>query len=212
MEKLDATKPVLLKQLIEIFLVFFKIGLFTFGGGYAMIPLIEREIVEKKKWVREEEITNIFAVSESIPGAIAINSSTFMGYKIAGRKGAVAAAFGVILPSFIIISLIAASFGKFGDNKIVKAVFAGIRPAVVSLIGVAAFKVGKTSIKDMACLIIAVIAAVAVVIFDIHAIFVILGAAIFGLLIYRFYPDKVKKVVENEKRITGEEAQNDDIS
>jgi len=99
-----------MKQLKDIFVTFFMIGLFTFGGGYAMIPLIEKEIVEKKKWVEKEEITDILAVSQSIPGAIAINSATFIGFKIKGRIGAIAATLGVILPSFVIISFIAAFF------------------------------------------------------------------------------------------------------
>ena len=100
-------KKVNLKLLIEIFTTFFKIGAFTFGGGYAMIPLIEREVITNKGWIKnEEEIIDVFAVAESIPGAIAINSSTFVGYKIAGRIGAITAACGVILPSFIIINLL----------------------------------------------------------------------------------------------------------
>jgi len=203
-------KSKVFKQLIEIFFLFFKIGLFTFGGGYAMVPLIERELVEKKKWVKREEITDILAVSESIPGAIAINSSTFMGYKICGRKGAVAAAIGVIMPSFIVITLIAAFFSKFGDNEVVKAVFAGIRPAVVALIGLAAYKMGKASIRDMACLVITVITIAVVVIFDVHAIFTIIGAAVFGLLVYKFVPAKAKQVLG--EKAAGGGAKNDDIS
>jgi chromate transporter len=160
-----------------------------------MIPLIERELVEKKKWVNREEITDILAVSESIPGAIAINLSTFMGYKICGRKGAIAAATGVIMPSFIVITLIATFFSKFGDNEVVKAVFAGIRPAVVALIAIAAFNMSKASIKDMACLVVTVVSVIAVVVFDVHAIFAIVGAAIFGLLVYKFWPAKVKQII-----------------
>lgn len=191
-------KYAVFKQLIEISLLFFKIGLFTFGGGFAMIPLIEKEIVEKKKWVKREEIMDILAVSQSIPGAIAINSATFIGFKVSGRKGAIAATIGVIMPSFIIISLIAASFGKIGDNKIVKAAFAGIRPAVVALIGAAVIKVGKTSVSDITGLLIAVIAAAAVAIFNIHAIFVIIAGAVFGLLVYKLWPAKAKEVMEAE--------------
>lgn len=106
------------KLLFDIFITFFKIGSVTFGGGYAMIPLIEREVISNKGWIKnDEEIIDVFAVSESIPGAIAINSSTFVGYKIAGRNGAIAAMMGVVLPSFIIITLIATFFSKFQDNE-----------------------------------------------------------------------------------------------
>jgi len=187
-----------LKQIKDIFTIFFKIGLFTFGGGYAMIPLIEREIVEKKKWIEREEITDIFAVSESIPGAIAINSATFIGYKISGRKGALAAALGVMLPSFIVIAVIAAFFSQFGNNPIIKSVFAGIRPAVVALIIFAAYKVGKTSIKDKTGLIIAFAGLLLVVAFRIHAIVAIIMGAVFGLTVYKFWPGKVKEIMEKE--------------
>ena len=194
-----------IKQLKDIFVSFFKIGLFTFGGGYAMIPLIEKEIVEKKKWVGREEITDILAVSQSIPGAIAINSATFIGFKISGRKGALVATLGVILPSFVIISFIASFFSKFGDNHIVKSVFAGIRPAVVALIAFAVVKVGKTSIKDKTGLIVAIIGFVLVIAFNIHAIFVIIGGAVFGLCVFKFWPEKVKGII-------GKEDKNNDLS
>lgn len=187
-----------IKRLKDIFITFFKIGLFTFGGGYAMIPLIEKETIEKKRWIEREEITDIIAVSESIPGAIAINSATFIGYKIFGRKGAVAAALGVIMPSFLIIAIIAAFFSKFGDNLIVKAVFAGIRPAVVALIILATYKVGKTAIKDKIGLIIAFVGFALVIGFSIHAIFAIIGGAVFGLAVYWFWPEKVKEILGKE--------------
>ena len=100
------------KKLLEIFVLFFKIGSFTFGGGFAMIPLIEKEVINNKGWVNEEEIIDVFAVSQSIPGAIAINCATLIGFKIYGKKGACAATIGVILPSFLIITIIAAFFFK----------------------------------------------------------------------------------------------------
>ncbi len=194
-----------IKQLKEIFVSFFKIGLFTFGGGYAMIPLIEKEIVENKKWVGKEEITDILAVAQSIPGAIAINSATFIGFKTYGRKGALAATLGVILPSFVIISFIAAFFSKFDDNQVVKSAFAGIRPAVVALIVYAVIKISKTSINDKTGLIVAIIGLVLVVVFNIHAILVIIGGAVFGLAVYKFWPDKVKEILKKEEK-------NNDIS
>lgn len=185
-----------IRLFIDIFTTFFKIGSFTFGGGYAMIPLIEREVITNKGWVKEEEVIDVFAVSESIPGAIAINSSTFIGYKIAGRLGAFAAMLGVVLPSFIIITIIAAFFSRFQDNPIVKAAFMGIRSAVVGLILMAAFKIGKAAIKDKLAVVITVLAVVLVLAADIHAIFVIIGGALTGLIVYTLSPGRIKQSSE----------------
>ena len=185
-----------IKLLIEMFITFFKIGAFTFGGGYAMIPLIEREVIDNKGWIKnEEEIIDVFAVAESIPGAIAINSSTFVGYKIAGRKGAIVAACGVILPSFITITVIAAFFTRFQDNPIVKAAFMGIRSTVVALIMMAAIKVGKKAIKDKFSVLITIMTVILVLVLDIHAIFAIVIGAMVGLVIYFTSPKKVAKII-----------------
>lgn len=185
-----------ISRLLEIFLTFFKIGCFTFGGGYAMIPIIEREIITKKGWVTEEDVIDIFAVSESLPGSIAINSSTFVGYKIAKKKGAVAAMFGVLLPSFIIITTIAVFFGRFQDDPAVKAAFLGIRSAVVALIILAAKKMSKVAVKDKITLAVAVAVLILVLIVKIHPIFTIIGGAILGLTIYKLSPDAGNKIVE----------------
>jgi len=186
-----------LKLLIEIFITFFKIGSFTFGGGYAMIPLIEKEVVENKKWVTPEEVVDVFAVAQSMPGAIAINSSTFIGYKISGKKGAIVATLGVILPSFLIITLIAIFFSKFQNAPAVEAVFSGIRPAIVGLISFAAVKVSKTSIVDWTGLILAILSSFSVVFFDVHAAFAILGGATAGLAIFIMFPKKTEKILSN---------------
>lgn len=185
------------KLLMELFFTFFKIGSFTFGGGYAMIPLIEREVVENKKWVSSEEVIDVFAAAQSMPGAIAINSSTFIGYKIYGKKGAIVATIGVILPSFFIIALIAMFFSKVQDAPVVKAVFSGIRPAIASLISIAAIKVSKTSIVDKAGLIIAILSVLLVAFFDVQAIFVILGGAAVGLAIYYLFPERAANILSN---------------
>ncbi len=189
-----------LKLLFDIFTTFFKIGSFTFGGGYAMIPLIEREVITNKGWIKnEEEIIDVFAVSESIPGAIGINSSTFVGYKIAGRKGAISAMIGVVLPSFIIITIIAAFFARFQDNPVVKAAFMGIRSAVVALILMAVIKIGKKAVKDKFTAAISIITAILVFVLDIHAIFTIIGGALIGLIIYFTSPKKVADILRKEE-------------
>jgi chromate transporter len=181
--------------LIQLFLCFFKIGCFTFGGGFAMIPLIEREIVTNRKWVTEEEVIDVFAVSQSLPGAIAINTSTFIGYKIIGRLGAIVATAGVILPSVIIITLIAVFFSIFNNNPVFEAVFSGIRPAIVSLILLAGIKIGKSSIKDKICAIIMLATLALVTVFDVHAIVAVVGGALIGIVIYKFFPKISERIV-----------------
>lgn len=176
----------MIKTYWELFKVFFKIGAFTFGGGYAMIPLIEEEIVVHKKWVKKEDIFDLFAVSQSIPGAIAINTSTLVGYKIAGRLGAIFATFGVILPSFIIISLIAAFFTKVATSHVVETLFIGINGTVVVLITMAAVKMMKIAIHDALSVFI-VIATVLLVLFtNISPIYMILAGGVIGFILYEY--------------------------
>ncbi|MGN1264088.1 MAG: chromate transporter [Prevotella sp.] len=128
-----------------MFRTFFKIGLFTLGGGYAMIPLIEEEVVDKHKWMAREELLDVIAIAQSCPGVFAINVSTFVGYKLKKTRGAIACAFGTALPSFLIILLIAMFFRHFKDNHVVGAIFRGIRPAVVALIAVPTFKMARNA-------------------------------------------------------------------
>lgn len=125
------------------FKTFFRIGMFTLGGGYAMIPIIQNEIVERHKWMSEDEFLDVLAIAQSCPGVFAINISIFIGYKLRKIKGAVCTCLGTALPSFIIILLIAMFFHSFKDNKIIEAMFRGIRPAVVALIAVPTFNLAK---------------------------------------------------------------------
>lgn len=128
-----------------MFRTFFKIGLFTLGGGYAMIPLIEEEVVDKHKWMAREELLDVIAIAQSCPGVFAINVSTFVGYKLKKTRGAIACTLGTALPSFIIILLIAMFFRHFKENAAVAAIFRGIRPAVVALIAVPTFKMALSA-------------------------------------------------------------------
>ena len=127
----------------ELFITFLKIGAFTFGGGYAMIPLIQAEVVSKG-WLTENQITDFIAVSESTPGPLAVNMSTYVGAEIAGFPGALLATLGIVLPSFIIILIVAKSFELFKSNKYVKNAMSGIKPAVIGLIAAALLSVGAT--------------------------------------------------------------------
>ena len=128
----------MVKKLLELFLTFFKIGAFTFGGGYAMIPVIEDICVEKKQWITHEDMVNVTVIAESTPGPIAINCATFVGFKQAKFWGAVAATLGVVLPSFIIVLAICKAYDRFKDNYMFKGIMTGLRPAVLGLIGTAA--------------------------------------------------------------------------
>lgn len=126
-----------------LFLTFFKIGAFTFGGGYAMLPLIQEEVI-RQSWLTHQEIVNFVAVSESTPGPFAVNMATFVGTQMGGVFGAVCATLGVVLPSFIIILIVARCFEKFKTNSIVKGCMSGLKPATIGLIGAAVVSVGKT--------------------------------------------------------------------
>ncbi|MGL5959044.1 MAG: chromate transporter [Phocaeicola sp.] len=129
----------------EMFTTFFKIGLFTIGGGYAMIPLIESEVVANKKWVAKEDFLDLLAVSQSAPGIFAVNIAIFIGYKLRNLKGAIATTLGTILPSFLIILALALFFEEFKEYEVVERIFKGIRPAVVALIAVPTFTLAKSA-------------------------------------------------------------------
>ncbi len=129
----------------KLFWTFLKIGTFTLGGGYAMIPLIQREIVDKEHWIEEEEFLNMLALAQSAPGVMAVNTAIFIGYKIRGWRGVVCATLGSVLPSFVIILLIASVFVQYKEQPVVEAVFKGIRPAVVALIAAPLYKMAKSA-------------------------------------------------------------------
>ena len=137
-----------MKKYLKLFWTFFKIGLFTFGGGYAMISMIHKESVEKNKWINEEDMNNIIVVAESTPGPIAINSSTFIGYKAGKFLGSLIATIGVILPSLIIIILISIFLDYFENSKIITYAFEGIRASIIILMSEAIFKLAKPLKKN----------------------------------------------------------------
>ena len=150
----DAKEKSRLSQLIELFFVFAFIGGTTFGGGYAMLPILQREIVEKRKWATEEELMDYYAIGQCTPGIIAVNTATFIGYKQFGIMGGILATLGVVAPSVVIITIIAAFLTNFAHLEVVKHAFAGIRAVVCILIFDSVLKLGKKSIKDNYCWII----------------------------------------------------------
>ena len=182
-----------MKKLWELFSVFFRIGAFTFGGGYAMIPLIQAETVENKKWISDNDILEIVAIAESTPGPIAINSATFVGYKVAGVLGSVFATLGVVIPSFIIILLISAVLKEFSHLTPVKYAFEGIRAGVLALVIKSLFKMYKQVPKKAFSLIVLGFAFVMAAFTDINIILVIIACALLGILYSLLVSGRVKK-------------------
>lgn len=165
--------------ILQLFLTFALIGAFSFGGGYAMLPLIQREVVENHHWFTLQEFSDILAISEMTPGPIAINSATFVGYKIAGIFGSIAATIGVVLPSFIIILVIAKIVIKNKDNPYFQGAFSGLRPIVVAMITSAAIMLAQDIIFEPKTLVLTLIALAITLFTKMHPILLIL---IFGLL------------------------------
>jgi len=181
-----------IRQYGELFLVFFKIGAFTFGGGYAMIPLIRNEVVQKKQWLDDSEFMDMLAIAQSIPGPIALNTALFVGNKRLGFRGSLFSAAGIILPSFIIILLIAILFAQFRDNPLVERIFKGIRPAVVALIAAPLLGLGRSAGVNIKNIWIPVTVALAVWLLKISPIYIILVAILMGIS-HLLYLKKVMK-------------------
>ena len=167
-----------MRQLLEIFWSFLKIGAFTFGGGYAMIPLIQHEVIHKRRWIEERDFIDLLTLAQTAPGPIALNTAVFVGYKRRGYMGALSAILGVIVPSFLVILIVAIFFASIRDNVYVDAAFKGMRPAVVALI--VAPIVGLT--KGMRWWLIAVALAVALVVwhFGISPVWFLIAGAVVG--------------------------------
>lgn len=169
----------------ELFFVFFKIGAFTLGGGYAMLPLVEEELVRKKKWTSKKEFLDMTAMAQSAPGILAINMAIFSGYKLCSYRGAVLAALGAVLPSFCIILLIALFFQDFRHNVWVEKIFAGIRPAVVALIAVPVLRLGKAAGITLRNIWWPVLCALLVWLGKVSPMYIVIAAAVGGYLFCR---------------------------
>lgn len=173
-------------MLLQLFKTFGKIGAFTLGGGYAMIPIIEDEVVDKHHWISREEFIDLIAVAQSCPGVFAINISTFIGYKLRKESGAIVSALGAALPSFIIILLIAMFFHRFMDVPWVAAMFRGIRPAVVALIAVPTFNLAKSANITLSTCWIPIVTALLIWLLGVNPVIIIIAAAIIGYLYGQF--------------------------
>ena len=168
---------------LKLFAAFARVGLLTFGGGYAMIPMLEREIVDRYGWATREELMDYYAVGQCTPGVIAVNTGTFIGYKVAGKLGGVVATLGVIFPSFVIITVIAGIIQNFADFPVVKNAFAGIRVAVVALVLNAVLKLLKSSAKDKLTWCIFAVTAILATVFSVSPVIFVLAAGLLGVCV-----------------------------
>lgn len=169
--------------ILQLFLTFAFIGAFSFGGGYGMLPLIQKEVVYSHNWLTVKEFSDILAISEMTPGPIAINSATYVGYTVAGILGSVAATLGVVLPSFIIILTLARIVLKYKENPYFQGAFSGLRPVVVALISGAAIMLGLEVIIDLKSLLLTVIAFTLIFFTKLHPILLILAFGVIGLFL-----------------------------
>ena len=185
---------------VQLFTAFFKIGLFTFGGGMSMLPMLQRELVESKQWLTEEEILNYFAIGQCTPGIIAVNVATFCGYKRAGLSGAIVSTVGIVCPSWIVITLIAGSISRFSDIVWIQRAMKGVYVAVAALLARAVFTFGKKIITDFVTAGIAAGAFLAMSVWNISGILIVLVAGIIGFSAQMIRNDKRATSRRNEEK------------
>ncbi len=176
-------------MLFNLFTTFFKIGLFTFGGGYAMIPMIERDVVDNNKWLTKEEFIEMLAIVQSLPGPISVNTALFIGYRVKGFSGALMSVLGIIIPSFLIILLIAMAFTDLIKDPTVEKIFKGVRPAVVALIAapiVNMYKIAGVTLKNLW---IPLIAVVLIGFLGVSPIWIIIGVALLSIGYNLWFPN-----------------------
>lgn len=177
---------------IDIFTSFAKIGAFTIGGGYAMIPIIQKEVVDKKKWIEEDVFMDVLAISQSAPGLLAVNISIFLGYRLKGVKGSIVATLGSILPSFIIILVIAMFFINYQENPTVIKIFKGIRPVVVALIAVPVINMAKKAKLNIYTAALSVVTAILIIFLKVSPVYILLVVGIIFTFI-TLYNRRLKK-------------------
>lgn len=183
-------KKVDFKLLLELYIAFFKVGAITFGGGYAMLPMLQKELADKKKWTTNEELLDYFAVGQCTPGVIAVNTATFIGYNLAGVLGAFIAVFGMVSPSLIIISIIAKFVTQFSHLEWIQNAFSGIRVAVAVLVLQAVIKMWKSGIKDKIGAVVFLITFLVCLLFSFSPVYIVIAAIVFGIAVKKFFPDK----------------------
>lgn len=187
-----------MKILGDLFLTFMQVGGLTFGGGYAMLPILQREVVEKRNWATDEELTDYFAVGQCTPGIIAVNTATFVGQKQAGVLGGIVATLGIVAPSLVIISILAGFINTFAELAVIKNAFAGIRVCVCVLIFNAVCKLWKNSVKNKLALAIFAVVTLGSLFFDLSPVFFVVVAAVLGIALEQFAPAARKDKKEGE--------------
>lgn len=185
------------RRIIEIFILFFKIGAFTIGGGYAMLSLIEDEIVNKKKWLNHEEFLDGMAIAQSTPGVLAVNISLITGYKISGFLGMFAGMLGAVLPSFFIVLFLSQILLAYGHDIVVIAIFNGIKPAITALILISVYRIGKSAKINRYNFILPVIVAILIKYFGVSPILIIIATMLLGDIYYTL-EENHKKAVDNK--------------
>lgn len=180
-------------KLWDLFLTFARIGGLTFGGGYAMLPMLQKEVVETKKWATEEELLDYYAVGQCTPGVIAVNVATFIGQKTRGVIGGIVATFGVVAPSFVIILVLASLINHFAEYTVVAHALAGIRVAVAALIVSAIIKLWKKGVRDLVGIVIFAAVVLLSLVFDVSPIIIVVVAMLFGILYGRLAGREEKK-------------------
>lgn len=185
-----------IKTVIKLFITFLQISPITFGGGYAMLPLIEVKIVNQNKWLEREDIVEVFTVAQSLPGAIAINSAIFIGYRVAGLIGALFSLLGILLPTLFIVIAVSFTYYYFIDNPIVQAAFHGIGAAIVALIVYAAITITRTMLLNITSVMIIIFSVGVLLIFPINPIFVLIGGSLLSFVIYQ--NKSIKEEFKNE--------------
>ena len=184
--------------ILDLFLTFFKIGAFTFGGGYAMIPLIEREIINNKGWIEEEELLEVISVSQMTPGVIAINAATFVGKKTAGLSGSIVASIAVILPSLFIISFIVHFVADSFASPVAKKILTGVRAGVVAMILKSLIRLFKSSANTPLGVVIFIFTMICLIFSLLSPIKLIVMGAAFGLILYTLLPSQALKAMGRE--------------
>lgn len=172
---------------LDLFFTFAKMGVCTFGGGYAMLPILQREVVEKKKWATDEELADYYAIGQCTPGIIAVNTATFIGYKYRGWLGGILATIGVVFPSIVIITVIAACLNNFADIPMVQHALTGVNACVVALIASSVVKLGKTTIKDAVTTCIFLVVLVLAFFVGLSPVLLIVGAGLAGYVAQRLF-------------------------
>ena len=168
-------------SLSGLFWTFFRIGAFTIGGAYVMIPLIQKDIVDRRGWLTRDEFIDVLAVAQPAPGPIAVNTATYVGYELRGAIGSLVSTLGCVLPSIMVITLVAAVFSQVASMRVVQAAFAGVRPAVVVLILSAVIRIGKPILRSRLDLVMAALACLAVAVLKVAPPLVIIAAAMVGV-------------------------------